>query len=195
MNTDAKSSYADFTNCHELPARASFADGQRKCRTGFLPVSLQSNDLVSSKPAAFRPYDWTGRIVAQRPLSSSGESALETTGSPLPAMTADEPEELRRVQALVANSPDLINRLSGDPSDYFRNNQSELTSAATREAAFQRFAELWQSIWWTTGVPLVQAGTHDQGSICSGWSMTAGRTTPRRKCRSNSDDTNRHLPV
>lgn len=45
-------------------------------------------------------------------------ATASTTTSPTPAMTAEEAEELRRVQALVANSPDLINRLSGDPSDY-----------------------------------------------------------------------------
>lgn len=38
------------------------------------------------------------------PVVASAES------TPTPAMTADEAEELRRVQALVTNSPDLINR-------------------------------------------------------------------------------------
>lgn len=53
------------------------------------------------------------RELARLEAASESQAPSSTHSAPDPQMTAEEAEELRRVQALVANSPDLIDKPGG----------------------------------------------------------------------------------
>ncbi len=106
---------ADYSENHPqyLSAKEAVAELQNKIdeRISGILLGLQAQ-LDASK--AYQD-SLRAQLANEQPASNSRASSTSTTGQA--PITDEEQQEIRRIQVMIQNSPDLINAPSGDPAE------------------------------------------------------------------------------